>query len=71
MPPVFFFWNDHDGDGKQSEEVEDDEPLEHDVAGQEHNRTHCFCERGRQSARHVAAFVEDDVEVVIEPGNRG
>ena len=43
-PRGFFLWHHHNGDGQEGKEVEDDEPLEHTVAGQENDGAHGFCE---------------------------
>ena len=62
MAPVLFFWNYHDGNSKQCKEVEDDEPLEDPIAGEQDDGAHGFSERHREGTRDVAALVKDDVE---------
>ena len=46
--------------------LENDEPLEHNIACQEHNGTHCFGKRSRERASDVTALIEDDEEIIIE-----
>ena len=64
VSPVFFLWNNHNGNGEECEQVEDNQPLEISVTGQKNNSTDGFREGLRCDTGSVTTFLKDDVEFV-------